>query len=148
GIMCRTIKDAARVLDALKDQANGYYDPRDIFTTVPRSSVLEKPYAASAVSAGTRGSLRGMRIGIVRESMLTFPGVKADEPISQAAAKEIKAILGDYLGATRVESVDPLWPDDPGIENMKPSYTEVLAQLVPVFAPDILYRLGRDGQPQ
>lgn len=113
GIMCRTIKDAAKVLDALKDTANGYYDPRDIFTTVPRSSVLNKPYAPSAESLGTRGSLRGMRIGIVRESMLTFPGIKADEPISEAANKEIKAILGDYLGATLVESVDPLWPEDP-----------------------------------
>ena len=148
GIMCHTVRDAAKVLDALKDPANGYYDPRDIFTTVPRSSVLDKPYAASAVSPGTRGSLRGMRIGIIRESMLTFPGIKADEPISQAADKEIKAILGDYLGATLVESVDPLWPDDPSIENMKPSYTQALAQLVPVFFPDILYRLTRDGQPQ
>jgi Asp-tRNA(Asn)/Glu-tRNA(Gln) amidotransferase A subunit family amidase len=148
GIMCRTVSDAAKVLDALKDPNNGYYDPRDIFTTVPRSSVLDKGYASSAASPGTRGSLRGMRIGIVRESMLTFPGVKADEPISQAAAKEIKSILGDTLGATLVESVDPLWPDDPGIANMKPSYTEALAQLVPVFFPDILYRLTREGQPQ
>ena len=148
GIMCRTVLDAAKVLDAMKDPSNGYYDPRDIFTTVPRSSVLDKPYAASAASPGARGSLRGMRIGIVRESMLTFPGVKADEPISQAAAKEIKSILGDDLGATLVESVDPLWPDDPGIENMKPSYTDALAQLVPVFFPDMLYRLTRDGQPQ
>lgn len=148
GIMCRTVRDAAKVLDALKDPTNGYYDPRDIFTTVPRSSVLDKGYAPSAASTGARGSLRGVRIGIVRESMLTFPGVKADEPISQAAAKEIKAILGDYLGATLVESVDPLWPDDPGIENMKPSYTDALAQLVPVFFPDILYRLTSGGQPQ
>ena len=148
GIMCRTVKDAAKVLDALKDPANGYYDPRDIFTTVPRSSVLDKPYAGSVASLGTRGSLRGMRIGIVRESMLTFPGTMADEPISQAAAKEIKTILGDYLGATLVESVDPLWPDDPSIENMSPSYTQALAQLVPIFFPDILYRLKRDGQPQ
>jgi amidase len=148
GIMCRTVRDASKVLDALKDPANGYYDPRDIFTTVPRSSVFDKPYAASAASPGTRGSLRGLRIGIVRESMLTFPGVKADEPISQAAAKEIETILGGYLGATLVESVDPLWLDDPNIENMKPSYTEALAQLVPVLFPDILYRLTREGQPQ
>ena len=148
GMMCRTVKDAAKVLDALKDPANGYYDPRDIFTTVPRSSVLDKPYAVSTVSPGTRGSLHGMRIGIVRESMLTFPGTMADEPISQAAAKEIRAILGDYLGATLVESVDPLSPDDPSIENMSPSYTQALAQLVPVFFPDILFRLRRDGQPQ
>ncbi len=148
GIICRRVKDAAKVLDALKDPKNGYYDLRDIFTTVPRSSVSDKPYAASAVSPGTRGSLRGMRIGIIRESMLTFPGVKADEPISQAADKEIKAILGDYLGATLVESVDPFWPPDPSLKKLNPSYTQALAQLVPVFSPDILYRLTRDGQPQ
>src|SRR5580692_2268037 len=148
GIMCRNVKDAAKVLDALKDPAEGYYDRRDIFTTVPRTSVLNRPYSDSVVLSGARGSLRGMRIGIVRESMVTFPGVMADEPISQAASKEIRAILGDYLGATLVESVDPLWPDDPSIEDMTPSYTEALAQLVPVFFPDILYRLARDGQPQ
>ena len=147
GLICRTIRDSAKVLDALKDPAKGYYDPRDIFTTVPRSSVLGKPYS-SAIASGARGSLRGMRIGIVRESMLTFPGVKADEPISEAAAKEIKSVLGDYLGATLVESSDPLWPGDPGIEKMNPSYTQALAQLVPVFFPDILYRLTADGQPQ
>jgi amidase len=148
GIMCRNVKDAAKVLDALKDPAEGYYDRRDIFTTVPRTSVLNRPYSDSVVLSGARGSLRGMRIGIVRESMVTFPGVMADEPISQAASKEIRAILGDYLGATLVESVDPLWPDDPSIEDMTPSYTEALAQLVPVFFPDILYRLRADGQPQ
>ncbi|HEY1481993.1 MAG TPA: amidase family protein [Candidatus Acidoferrum sp.] len=148
GIMCRNVKDAAKVLDALKDPSEGYYDRRDIFTTVPRTSILNKPYSDSVVSSGARGSLRGMRIGIVRESMVTFPGVMADEPISQAASKEIRAILGDYLGATLVESVDPLWPDDPGIENMSPSYTQALAQLVPVFFPDIFYRLRADGQPQ
>ena len=148
GIMCRNVKDAAKVLDALKDPSEGYYDRRDIFTTVPRTSVLDKPYSDSVVSSGARGSLRGMRIGIVRESMVTFPGVLADEPISQAASKEIRAILGDYLGATLVESVDSLWPDDPSIENMSPSYTQALAQLVPVFFPDIFYRLRADGQPQ
>jgi amidase len=148
GIMCRNIRDAAKVLDALKDPSDGYYDRRDIFTTVPRTSVLDKPYSDSVVSSGARGSLRGMRVGIVRESMVTFPGVMADEPISQAASKEIRAILGDYLGATLVESVDPLWLDDPSIENMSPSYTQALAQLVPVFFPDIFYRLRADGQPQ
>jgi hypothetical protein len=89
-----------------------------------------------------------MRIGIIRESMLTFPGVKADEPMSEAAAKEIKSVLGDYLGATLVESVDPLWPDDPSIENMKTSYTQALAQMLPVLFPEVLYRLTRDGKPQ
>jgi Asp-tRNA(Asn)/Glu-tRNA(Gln) amidotransferase A subunit family amidase len=41
GILCRTIADCAKVLDALKDPVEGYYDPRDPYTTVPRSSVAE-----------------------------------------------------------------------------------------------------------
>ena len=147
GIICRSITDSSRVLDALKDPVNGYYDARDVFTTVPRSSWLSTPYAASAVMPGTRGSLKSIRIGVIRESMLTYPGVKADEPIVEAAGREIKAILGEHLGATLVESVDPRWPDDPEIPNLKPSYTEVLAQLIPVFFPDILYRLGPNGTP-
>jgi hypothetical protein len=146
GIHCRYVGDSAKVLDALKDPVNGYYDPRDVFTTVPRSSILDKPFADS-IAPGTRGSLAGMRIGIIRESMLKFPGVKADEPIADAAAREIKAMLGDYLGATLVESVDPVWPDDPGIPNMTPSYSQALAQLVPVFFPEILFRLTGGGQP-
>src|SRR3984957_4022617 len=148
GIHCRYVTDAAKVLDALKDPVNGYYDPRDIFTTIPLSAVLSKPYSSDAPRTTMRGALKGMRIGVIRESMLTFPGVKADEPISQAAAKEIKTILGDYLGATLVESVDPLWPGDPSMAKMNPSYSQALAQLVPVFFPDILYRLRGDGQPQ
>ena len=148
GIQCRSIGDSAKVLDALKDPFNGYYDPRDIFTTVPRSSVIAGSFAAAASQQGARASLRGLRIGIVRESMLKFPGVKADEPIVDAAAKEIKTVLGDYLGATLVESVDPLWPDDPAIENLQPSYTQALAQLVGVFFPEILYELNRAGQPE
>jgi amidase len=148
GIHCRNIRDAAKVLDALKDPKNGYYDSRDIFTTVPRASVLAKSYAASAMERSAPGSLRGIRIGIIRESMLTFPGIKADEPIVEAASREIKAVLGGKLGATLVESVDPGWPDDPEIENMNPSYTQALAQLLPVFFPEILYRVTRDGKPQ
>ena len=46
GIICRTIADCAKVLDALKDPEGGYYDPRDPYTTVPRSSVLPGGYAA------------------------------------------------------------------------------------------------------
>ena len=38
GILCRTLVDCATVLDALKDPVDGYYDPRDPYTTVPRSS--------------------------------------------------------------------------------------------------------------
>jgi amidase len=147
GIMCRTIGDTAKVLDALKDPVDGYYDPRDVFTTIRRSTFSATPYA-SAITAGTPGALKGLRIGIIRESMLTFPGVTADEPIVAAAAKEIKEVLGAKLGATLVESVDPRWPDDPQIANMKPSFTESLVALLPVFYPDILYRLENDKSPE
>ena len=110
GIHCRWIGDSAKVLDAMKDSQEGYYDPRDMWTTVPRASILEDGYAEHIVEDAQEGALRGMRIGIIRESMLTFPGVRADEPIANAAASEIKEMLGGVLGATLVESVDPLWP--------------------------------------
>jgi amidase len=138
GIHCKQIADSAKVLDALKDPVNGYYDPRDVFTTIPRSAVLDGSYAAAAAMPGTKGGLKGMRIGIIRESMLTFPGIKADEPIVEAAAREIKTMLGDHLGATLVESTDPRWTGDPTIEDMKTSYTKAVAELLPVFFPDIL----------
>jgi amidase len=148
GIHCRNVVDAAKVLDALKDPVNGYYDPRDIWTTLPRSSVTPPTtYARAAAMPGAPGSLKGMRIGIIRESMLTFPGVKTDEPIVAAAIKEVKAVLGGTLGATLVESVDPLFPDDPDIPNMNPSYSQALAELVPVIFPEILYRLTPQGTP-
>jgi amidase len=146
GIHCKLIADSAKVLDALKDPVAGFYDPRDVFTTIPRTAVLEGSYAAAAAMPGAKGSLKGMRIGIIRESMLTFPGIKADEPIVKAASAEIKQWLGDYLGATLVESSDPKWTDDPAIENMTTSYTKAVAELMPVFFPDILYRVtGGEG---
>jgi amidase len=147
GIACRSVTDSAKVLDALKDPVNGYYDPRDPFTTVPRASVRDEPFAASAAAPGSAGSLKGVRIGVIRESMLTFPGIMADQPIATAAAKEIKDVLGAHLGATLVESIDPLWPDDPGVENMRTTYTRALAELVPIFFPELLYRLNGAGQP-
>jgi Asp-tRNA(Asn)/Glu-tRNA(Gln) amidotransferase A subunit family amidase len=147
GILCRTIADCAKVLDALKDPVEGYYDPRDPFTTVPRSSVLSTPYASHATMRGEPGSLKGMRLGIIRESMLVQPGSKAEVPIVTAAAKEIKTVLATQLGAVLVESSDPLWQRDPDVELMKTDFRRALAQLVPVFMPDLLFRLGRDGQP-
>jgi Asp-tRNA(Asn)/Glu-tRNA(Gln) amidotransferase A subunit family amidase len=146
GILCRTLADCAKVLDALKDPVNGYYDPRDPYTTVPRSSVLSTRYADHAKSSGAPGSLKGVRIGVVRESMINLGG-KAAEPITTAAAKEIKAILGAKLGATLVESSDPLWKPDPDFEQMKVDFRRALARLVPVFMPDVLFRLTPDGKP-
>ena len=145
GIHCRAITDAAKVLDALKDPVAGYYDPRDIFTTVPRSSVRSEPYS-QAIHDGRAGALSGMRIGIVREFMVKH--AKADEPIVDAAAAEMKNVLGKQLGATLVESVTPGWVDDPEIENLSPSFDRAIAQIVPILYPDLLFRLAAGNEPK
>ena len=147
GIHCRTIGDCAKVLDALKDPVAAYYDPRDPYTTVPRSSVLSGSYTAHATTPGVKGSLAGVRLGIIRESMVFPPGSKAEQPIVTAAATEIKAMLGERLGATLVESSDPLWTPDPEMEVMRTDFRRALARLVPVFMPELLFRLGPEGQP-
>jgi amidase len=144
GIHARKLVDCAKILDALKDPEEGYYDPRDVYTTVPRSSVLNTPYADHVKGPA---SLKGKRIGVIRESMLIPNGSKTEEPIVTAAAKEIKMVLAGTLGATLVESSDPLWPRDPDFEQMRVDYRRALARLVPVFMPDLLFRLRRDGQP-
>ncbi len=146
GILARTIGDCAKVLDALRNPDGFYYDPRDPYTTVPRSSVLPS-YAEHARASGTSGALKGMRIGVIRESMLVRPGETATVPICTAVATEIKAMLGDRLGATLVESSDPLWERDRDLAPMNPDFRRALAQLVPVFMPDLLFRLGPDGTP-
>jgi amidase len=146
GILARTIADCAKVLDALRNPDGGYYDPRDPYTTVPRSSVLPS-YAEHARASGAPGALKGMRIGVIRESMLVRPGETATAPICTAAATEIKSMLGDRLGATLVESSDPLWERDRDLEVMAPDFRQGLARLVPVFMPDLLFRLAPDGTP-
>ncbi len=147
GIHCRTINDCATVLDALKDADNGYYDARDVYTTVPRSSVLSTPYSSHTSHTFAAPTLKGMRLGIIRESMAYPASSKTEQPIVTAAAREIKTILGEKLGATLVESSDPNWQRDPDFELMTVDFRRALARLVPVFMPDILFRLDRSGQP-
>jgi len=146
GIHARKVGDCAKILDALKDPERGYYDPRDPFTTVPRSSVLPS-YAGHARTAGTPGALKGMRLGVIRESMVYPKDSKTEQPIVDAAKTEIKAILGGHLGATLVESTDPLWTPDPDVETMTVDFRKALARLVPVFMPDLLFRVKADGTP-
>ena len=96
---------------------------------------------------GTPGALAGMRIGVIRESMVYPKGSKTEEPIVSAAAREIKDVLSGRLGATLVESTDPRWTRDPDFEVMTVDHRRALARLVPMFMPDLLFRLGKDGQP-
>ena len=75
------------------------------------------------------------------------PGSLTERPIVAAADREIKEILRDKLGATLLESGDRHWPADPEIEPMKVDFRRAIAYLLPVFMPDVLYRLDSDGQP-
>lgn len=147
GVICRSVVDCARVIDALRNPDGTYYDPRDPFTTVPRSSVLPSPWVAHLHDGGTEGALSGMRIGVVRESLIVPPGSLAEGPIVTAANRELNEMLAGHLGATLVQSVDPLAEADPEMETMTTDFTTALARLVPVFMPDLLFRLGADGQP-
>src|SRR6185295_16341207 len=77
GIQCRTVKDAALVLDALKDPVRGYFDPRDIYSALPKAQISKQPYASFAASAASNikagkpiKALSGVRVGIVREYMV------------------------------------------------------------------------------
>ena len=47
GIHARTLVDATKVLDAIKDPLTGYYDPRDPFTALPKAASL--PYQGVSV---------------------------------------------------------------------------------------------------
>jgi amidase len=147
GIHARRLIDCATVLDALADPICGTYDPRDVYTTVPRLPPRPGPYAPFARASGAAGALRGQRIGVIRESMLLVPGHTSRLPIAPAAAAEIKTMLRGHLGATLVESRDPLWPPEPDLEQMTTDFRTALARLVPVFMPELLFRLRPDGQP-
>jgi amidase len=147
GVHGKSLPDCAKILDALKDSENGYYDPRDPYTTVPRSSVLETPYASHLSSDASKGALKDVRLGVVRESMVYPKDSLTEKPIVDAATAEIKTVLGAHLGATLVESGDPLWTPDPEVEQMGTDFRRALTRLLPVFMPDILFRLGPDGTP-
>ena len=147
GIHARLLADCAKILDALKDPEAGYYDPRDPYTTVPRSSVLDTPYASHVVLDGAAGALKDVRLGVVRESMVYPKGSLTEKPIVDLVTVEIKQMLGVHLGSALVESGDPLWTPDPELEQMKTDFRHALARLLPVFMPDILFRLGLDGTP-
>src|SRR5262249_22391164 len=128
GIQCRTVRDTALVLDALKDPQRGYFDPRDIYSALPQGLVSKAPYAAFVVGRNVEGGakkpLAGVRIGIVREYMVKHSA--NDAAMSDLVNDEIKKVLRDQLGAELVESVDPLYPDDPSIPNMTYTFQHAL----------------------
>lgn len=141
GVLCRNLGDAARVLDAMKDSGTGYFDSRDMFTALPRALRSKEPYVSfvgDGKDVGGRKPLEGLRIGIVREYMVKH--TPNDVAISDRVDAEIKAVLRDKLGAQIVESVDPQYPDDPSVPNMRYTFQHALAEVLPLNAPEYFYQ--------
>jgi amidase len=145
GVLCRTLGDAARVIDAMKDPKEGYYDSRDFFTAQPRSLGAKEAYAKSIVSDKQVGNkpLKGLRVGILREFMVKH--APNDGAVSDLVDKEFKTILRDKLGAELVESIDPQYPDDPDVPNMKYTFAEAFAEVLAVSAPEYFFQKTSDG---
>jgi amidase len=138
GIQCKTVKDAAAVLDAIKDPVRGYFDPRDIYTALPKGLVSKLPYSSfvgmNAHAKNSAKPLAGLRVGIVREFMVKHTA--NDVAVSDLVDAQIKKILRDQLGAEIVESSDPLYPDDPNVPNMKYTFQQALAEILPIHMPE------------
>jgi Asp-tRNA(Asn)/Glu-tRNA(Gln) amidotransferase A subunit family amidase len=144
GAICRTLGDAARMVDAMKDPKDGTFDTHDIFTAAPKALLAPAPYASFVVkTAGGNKPLTGMRIGVVREYMVKH--TPNDVAISDAVDAEIKAVLRDKLGAEIVESVDPKYPDDPGVGNMKYTFQDAFAETLPISAPEYFHQMDGDA---
>jgi Asp-tRNA(Asn)/Glu-tRNA(Gln) amidotransferase A subunit family amidase len=137
------VADAVKVLDSVKG-----FDSRDLFTTQPKRLIPEKPYASFLVEEKDVASkpLKGMKLGVVREFMVKH--TPNDAAISDQIDKEIKTILRDKLGAQLFESVDPLYPDDPTIPNLKPTFQEALAEILPFHMPEYLFKTNSAGEAE
>jgi amidase len=92
GPICRTVQDAARILDVIAG-----WDPKDELTAFSIGRTPAKPYASAAVA----GSLNGVRIGIVREYMDKKLFAKADEESIDIVERAIADVR--KLGATLVD---------------------------------------------
>ena len=87
GIHARTIADAAKVLDALKDPVERLLrSARSVHDGAALVGAADAVREPRAQRGRRRARLRGMRIGVIRESMLLVPGHTSRSPIATAAA--------------------------------------------------------------
>ena len=142
GITCRTVADAALVIDAVKDSESGYFDSNDIYTSIPKDFLSDDPYASFVVGEEDVDDkpLEGIRIGVVRDYFVKF--VDNDEAISDQINDEIKTVLRDQLGAELVESFDPLYKDDPQIPNMAYTFQDAFSEMMPRILPEYFFKRG------
>jgi amidase len=148
GIHARTLGDAARVLDAMKDPKTGYFDPRDPFTALPKGLIPEQPYRSFSVSDADLNKnakpLKGVRVALLREHFAkkTLNHVAISDQIDQ----EAKAVLRDQLGAELVETVTPDYADDPEVANLRYTFSDALSELLPRFMPEVFSRRDEKGE--
>jgi len=92
GPICRTVQDAAKVLDVIAG-----YDPKDELTVFSVGRKPARPYASFAAAR----RLDGVRIGVIREYMNKKLFAKADEE----SIDIVERALGDLrrIGATLVD---------------------------------------------
>ncbi len=112
GPICRTVQDAAKILDVIAG-----YDPKDEMTVFSVGRMPSKPYASYA----TTRRLEGVRIGVVREYMSRALFSKADEQSIDLVERAISEVR--KLGATIV---------DPGPEGA------LFQSCIPRYAPELL----------
>lgn len=156
GVLCRSVKDAATLLSVLAG-----YDPRDPATAESVGRVSEQPYQSFADNA----SLRGLRIGVVREFMQPFS--KADEDsirIANEALRDLEkagAVLVDPgpKGALFKDAIAEIVPalDAPTLasvyKELYPSATQVVARSVEIsgaparLPPELSLRLLAEREP-
>ncbi len=139
GIHCRTVEDTAKVLDAVKG-----FNSEDMFTAIPEALIPKEPFASVIVKDPDSKPLKGVRIGIVREFMVKHS--KNDVAISDQLDAEIKAVLRDKLGAELVESVDPLYPDDPGVPNMRYTFQDAFREILAHNVPEYFWQKDARGE--
>jgi len=135
GIHCKTLKEATIVLDAIKG-----FKEDDNFTAIPKGIIPKEPYTSFLVpdSAVKDKPLKGVRVAMVREFMVKH--TKNDVAISDMLDKEIKTVLRDKLGADLVETVDPMYPDDPTVPNITYTFQDAMAEILPMVVPEYFFR--------
>jgi Asp-tRNA(Asn)/Glu-tRNA(Gln) amidotransferase A subunit family amidase len=121
GPICRTVKDAAKVLDVIAG-----YDPKDELTVFSVGRMPSAPYSSYA----NERRLDGVRIGVIREYMDRSLFNEADRESIDAAERAITDL--QKLGATIV---------DPG------PHGALLQKYIDKYAPSVLNKLFIDRFP-
>jgi amidase len=122
GPICRTVKDAAKVMDVIAG-----YDPKDELTVFSVGRLPGSPYQSFA----TATRLDGMRIGVIREYMDRRAFNVVDEETLQITERAIADL--QRLGATIV---------DPGRDGA------LLQKYIDQYAPSALNKLFIDRFPE